>query len=70
MATFDLDREVREAMAQKWQEGERTDQEKVEEIIEFLASIPLQERERMIRRIQSELIRLGIVDKNHLTFPL
>lgn len=70
MATFDLDKEVKEALQRKWNELERTDEQKIEEVVEFLISLPIDERKRMFLRLRSELKRLGFDETNHDNFVI
>lgn len=69
MSTFDLDSEVRQAMELKWNEPQRSDEQKIEEIVEWFKALPLAERKRMFNRIKSELKKLGFDEQNYQDLP-
>jgi hypothetical protein len=59
MTTFDIDREIREALEKKWAAGETTNQEKIDLIIEIVCELPYAERKKMMRALKSKLKELG-----------
>lgn len=69
MTTFDIDREIRETLQEKWKSEELSDDDKVSIILKMVQELPVAERRKMFRRLKAELKRLGFLDEDPSNIP-